>query len=349
MTPTEIVASLKLIQAGLLIQPTPRITFLTYNYTWPFVSAFAPLATTTQTWGIIVSAAGGGMGTGRNFSFNDTTNPIPYASYGEMGGSVASDILAPLGCTLSSSVFTKTAHGLLPNQCIFCETADVITGGPEGLQPYHVHGETLTANTFKLADKPFQPPGLPPFPHVPKVFTGSGAVTLKPFRLTLNGGCGGGPIGDQGGGNGPIFIDPNSQSWAFAPKSGDCIYGGGGPGGSNPFGAGGIAQQGTLEGNHGNFPGGGGSAGGMGTPMQPVTLVIGGTTYTLQQAGMAEQVGGAGGTSGGWGIAFYPKPASGTHIIRYFCGRGGLGGPPFDIYGYPGGYGADSMMLFLEF
>lgn len=299
-----------------------RLTYFTCNF-YPGVVQFAPQPSTTDLWVAMIAGGGGGMGSEEVMSYN-SNHPIPYHRYGGMGGAVMFDTLPPAQIGFNGPRGFWPNHGLHPNQAVFLE------GGPTGAvfrKPYYVMGEGLDADHFSLSDKPYNPPGPPPFPHVPAAFSGVGDGTITPFRWTIPGSSGGGIQGDQGCPMAGVGFETSGSSLYFAGEPGSCCYGGGGRGGSTAFGAGAIEQFGTLMGNTGNDPGGGGSGGGLGDTF----------------GAAAAQVGPSGGGGGSWGIVHPPlKP-----VYNYFCGEGGGGGIA-GPNGYAGGRGGHPALIILE-
>ena len=272
---------------------------------------------------LILSAGGSGMGSRPNMNF--ASNDLPYAMYGRKGEPSCVDTLPPQSVTVASDGQTIpwTNHGLPADHVVF------MTGNQSVL--WYVFAPT--ADSFKLSQYPYNPPGVTT-PHVPYTFGSGAALEINAYEMCVGGGSGGGVIGDQPLPGPPTRIYfgnvPYPRSIYWYGSQGQNILGGGGAGGGSFKGGGGSPQIGGSSGNDGtNLLGGGGSGAGF---MDPITH-----WYPITQWGPS---GGAGGTAAEISLPLKPS-------YKFNGGLGQLGGDP-GIGGFRGGNGGHGIVLFIE-
>lgn len=274
---------------------------------------------------LILSAGGSGMGSRSNMNFSSSDISIAYSMYGRKGEPTCVDVLPPQSVTVASDGQTIpwVNHGLPADHVVFVTGNQTVN--------WYIYGPT--ADSFKLSQYPYNPPGVTT-PHVPYTFGSGVQLELNAYEMCVGGGSGGGIIGDQPLPGPPTRIyfgnAPYPRSIYWYGSQGQNILGGGGAGGGSFKGGGGSPQIGGMNGNAGtNLQGGGGSGAGW---MDPETGF-----YPIWQWGPS---GGAGGTAAELSLPLKPS-------YKFYGGLGQQGGNP-GVGGFRGGDGGHGIMLFKE-
>lgn len=286
-----------------------------------------PDSTTTTLWVRGCAAGGGGYGT-------DSANSRTPARYGKRGQDTyfhthpsvgAMFALAPDGTVC----YFGEPHGLLPDQAVFLSD---IPAGVTGFAPDTPYFPiNITPTTCQLSLTPSAPPFGGQSPIVAGPIGTNPMVQVSPTWYGLQGGGGGGIIGDQGtpmGYWGFDGIGPDGivDSFAVQGGAGSACYHMGGPGGINPLGgnSGAAFLDNGINGSNQTGAGGGGAA--------PVSASF--------------DFGGTGGAAGAYGEVWL-KWTPGT---SYLCqvGWGGVGGAA-GPGGYKGGDGGHGLLIIAGF
>jgi hypothetical protein len=251
--------------------------------------------------------AGGGGGSGIN-----NTNFIPQSQYGGRGGDGAFDTFDPVTVTITPGATTTInwpGHNKVGNQSMWFTTTGAL---PSGLSVgtastgtlYYIIGSSITTDTFRISSR-----ASIPFPGdvQPEVVTSapqSGVHSAVAYRYIVQGGGGGGIIGDQGTPLAYIGFatdDPDNCSWAINGGSGGGTYGQNVGGGAGGGGYGGGSGQGGIATPGNDLMGGGGAGAGANRTAS----------------------GGTGGASGSYG-EIWKRPTK--SLFNYMIGDPGTGG-----------------------
>lgn len=275
----------------------------------------------------ILSAGGSGMGSRPNMSFTQSELPIAYAMYGRKGNPSCWDTYPARTCTATDGETFSW-----PNNPFYPVWDNPVFVTSNQAQLWFVHGPTLTQNTFKLSQYPYAAPGVTT-PYAPQNWGGPVTLELNAYRYAVQGGNGGGVIGDQaiaGGVNGFYSEQPYPSSIYKYGSEGQNMLGAGGCGGGSPWGGGGAPQIGGSQGNAGtNLLGGGGSGAGFMNPDG---------SYPISQWGPG---GGAGGSLGE--IECDLKP------FYYFNAGAAVAGGNAGAGGFKGGDSGHGVIIVREF